>query len=418
MKPAAATSLLDDRSLPSAARQLLGILSALPKGRLAFTAPDGRVANFGGRADGPVAALFMRDWQAAGEMLNTAEIGLAEAYRDGRLDTPDLTQLLLFFAENAESLARHFYARPLAAAWLALKHWARSNTRRQAKRNIQAHYDLSNAFYARWLDETMTYSSALFAHDALDEEQEPASEPKPHPDALATAQRAKYRRILDALDVRAGDRILEIGCGWGGFAEEAGRRGAQVHGLTLSPAQLEYAQARMMREGLEDRVTLEIRDYRDSSGQFDHVVSIEMFEAVGERYWQTYFDTIAARLKRGGSAVVQAISIAESAFASYRRGSDFIREYIFPGGMLAPLSRMQQDASRAGLSTRGVHSFGLDYARTLQIWQQSVVSEASAIHSLGFDTRFLRLWRFYLSYCEAGFRCCRTDVHQLLFGTR
>ena len=411
-------ALTDDRGLPAAARQLLGILKALPKGRLVFTAPDGRTGQFGGNTSGPDASLVIRDWHAASEMLNTAEIGLAEAYRDGRLDTPDLTQLLLFFAENADALARHFYARPLAAAWLALKHWARSNTRRQATRNIQAHYDLSNAFYARWLDETMTYSSALFEPERQGHGAATEDDPARQQQALAEAQRAKYRRILDVLKVQAGARILEIGCGWGGFAEEAGRRGAYVHGLTLSPAQLDYARARMAREGLQDHVTLEIRDYRDSSGQFDHVVSIEKIEAVGERYWQIYFDTIAARLKAHGSAVVQAISIAESAFPSYRRGSDFIREYIFPGGMLAPLARMQQDASRAGLVTHDVHSFGLDYAHTLAIWQQRVIREAPTVQPLGFDERFLRLWRFYLSYCEAGFRCHRTDVHQLLLGVR
>lgn len=418
MRPSTHLPLTDDRGLPSAARQLIAILKSLPKGRLVFTAPDGRTTQFGGRDPGPDASLSIRDWHAASEMLNTAEIGLAEAYRDGRLDTPDLTQLLLFFADNADALARHFYARPLAAAWLALKHWARSNTRRQAKRNIQAHYDLSNAFYARWLDETMTYSSALFGYETRDHGDSPEAGPAQQHHVLAEAQRAKYRRILDVLKVRTGDRILEIGCGWGGFAEEAGRRGAHVHGLTLSPAQLEYARARMSRAGLDELVKLEIRDYRDSQGQFDHVVSIEMFEAVGERYWQTYFDTIAARLKADGRAVVQAISIAESAFPSYRRGSDFIREYIFPGGMLAPLTRMQQDAARTGLVTHDVHSFGLDYARTLAIWQQRVVRETAAIDALGFDDKFLRLWRFYLSYCEAGFRCRRTDVHQLLLGTR
>jgi cyclopropane-fatty-acyl-phospholipid synthase len=264
----------------------------------------------------------------------------------------------------------------------------------------------------------MTYSSALFEHDARGHGAASENDPAQQHRVLAEAQRSKYRRILDVLNVREGEHILEIGCGWGGFAEEAGRRGAHVHGLTLSPAQLDYARARMSREGLQDRVTLEIRDYRDSRGQFDHVVSIEMFEAVGERYWQTYFDTIAARLKARGRAVVQAISIAESAFPSYRRGSDFIREYIFPGGMLAPLARMQQDALRAGLVTHDVHSFGLDYAHTLAIWQQRVVREAQAVQPLGFDERFLRLWRFYLSYCEAGFRCRRTDVHQLLLGLR
>ncbi len=401
MPPTPATHSM---TLPPIGRTFLGILAGLDTGRLQFTDPSGHTTEVVGPRPGVSATLRIHDWQAVANMLRTAEIGLAEAYRDGLVETEDLTALLLFWLGNADALARYFYAHPVAAAWLRLKHWWRSNSRGQARRNIQAHYDLSNDFYAAWLDETMTYSSALGIQEG----------PR-GVEGLADAQRAKYSRILDKLGAAPGAHILEVGCGWGGFAEQAARQGIRVTGITLSPAQLAWARARMERAGLSDLVDLQLIDYRDVRGTFDYIVSIEMFEAVGERYWQTYFRMLKERLKIGGKALVQAITIDESAFPAYRRGSDFIREYIFPGGMLAPLSRMQQDSAKAGLTLREAFGFGGDYARTLAAWLERVNAAEAEIRALGFGTPFLQLWRFYLCYCEAGFRAGRTDVYQILF---
>jgi cyclopropane-fatty-acyl-phospholipid synthase len=276
----------------------------------------------------------------------------------------------------------------------------RANTKAQAKKNIFAHYDLSNAFYRLWLDETMTYSSAVFDGN--------------HEQSMASAQNAKYERILHILKPLPGQSILEIGCGWGGFAEYAAKtRGVKVTGITLSEAQLEYAQKRIAAAQLNQLVDLRLIDYRDVQGQFDYVVSIEMFEAVGERYWTTYFKAVHDRLKPDGRALIQSITIAEEVFPRYRETSDFIREYIFPGGMLAPIPRFIADAKKAGLTAGEPYRFGLDYANTLKWWLQRLNAKVDEIKPLGFDEKFLQIWRFYLCYCEAGFRTGRTDVMQL-----
>lgn len=404
MSPHELTTRLVEANLPAAAHTFCALLSRLDTGTLHFTTPDGNVIHVCGRHSGPTADLSFKDWQVAAELLRTAEIGLAECFSDGRLETSDLTSLLRFCAVNERALAEYFHARPLAAAWLWLKHLWRTNTRRQARRNIQAHYDLSNDFYALWLDSTMTYSSGLFEWNA---------EGKASGDLVA-AQIAKYERILLELAPQRGAHILEIGCGWGGFAEYAARtRGVRVTGITLSPAQLEFARRRIASARLEAEIDFKLIDYRDVAGEFDFIVSIEMFESVGERYWQTYFETIRAHLRHGGRAVIQTITIDEHVFARYRRGSDFIREYIFPGGMLAPISRIIRDAERAGLHTGTPFRFGRDYAHTLMCWHQRITQAASEIDALGFDARFRRLWQFYLNYCEVGFRSDRTDVLQL-----
>lgn len=403
MSPSELSTHLSSAPLPVAARLFHALLARIDAGSLQFTAPDGSISRFHGWHPGPTADLALHDWDVAARILRTAEIGLAEGVRDGRAETSDLTALLRLCVANEQALAQYFYARPLAAAVLRLKHLCRTNTRAQARRNIQAHYDLSNEFYALWLDPTMTYSSGIGVPDG-----------DCSADALASAQVAKYERILDELAPAPGDHVLEIGCGWGGFALHAARtRDVRITGLTLSPAQLRWAREQVAAAGLSDRIDLRLVDYRDLTGRFDHVVSIEMFESVGERYWQTYFDAISAHLRPGGRAVLQAITIDERVFPRYRRSSDFIREFIFPGGMLAPVSRMVRDAARAGLAAGTPYRFGLDYARTLRAWHQRFQAAASAVDALGFDARFRRLWQFYLNYCEAGFRSGRTDVVQL-----
>ncbi|HEX4858486.1 MAG TPA: cyclopropane-fatty-acyl-phospholipid synthase family protein [Usitatibacteraceae bacterium] len=388
---------------PAVARLFYSVMSRLEVGQLSFTAPDGTTTLFRGRQDGPHADLRFADWEVAAEAFKSAEIGLAEAYKTHRLSTSDLTHFLMLCIANEAALSGVFYGKPLVALFFRIKHMLRMNTRRNARRNIQAHYDLSNDFYRLWLDESMTYSAALFADDADRESGD-----------LAAAQAAKYQRILDELDPAPGDTILEIGCGWGGFAEYAAKaRDVRITGITLSAAQLDYARRRIARAGLADRVDLQLIDYRDIDGRFDHIVSIEMFEAVGERYWPVYFRTLRARLKPGGRALVQTITIADAIFPRYRATSDFIREYIFPGGMLPPVSRFVAEATKAGLAAGTPLMFGLDYAATLRRWREQVDREASVIRTLGFDEAFLQLWRFYLCYCEAGFRSGRTDVMQI-----
>ncbi len=388
------------KHLPRAAQLFHSLLQRLDCGSLIFTSPEGVTTYFRGTRDGPSADIRFDDWGVATEAFKSAEIGLAECYRDGRVHTSDLTAFLMLCTENQRALERIFYGKPLVALLFRIKHMLRFNTRANAKKNIHAHYDLSNDFYRLWLDDTMTYSSGVFNGD--------------HAQPMEAAQTAKYQRILDILDPAPGHTILEIGCGWGGFAEYAARtRGVNVTGITLSNAQLEFARQRIALAGLNDHVDLKLIDYRDVRGQFDFVVSIEMFEAVGERFWPTYFDTVHARLKPGGRAMVQTITIAEEAFPRYRQTSDFIREYIFPGGMLAPIPRFVALAQDAGLSAGNPFRFGIDYAETVKWWRDRVNEKSATIKPLGFDERFLQLWRFYLSYCEAGFRSGRTDVMQI-----
>jgi cyclopropane-fatty-acyl-phospholipid synthase len=388
-------------SLPRAARLLLSMLVRLRYGRLEVVGPGGQRLAFPGAQPGPAATLILNAWDVCEDILRSGDIGFAEAYLQGRWDTPDLASLLTLAACNHAALEEAVYGRWWGKLLYRLRHLLRANTRGGSRRNIHAHYDLGNGFYRRWLDETMTYSSALFDRQ-LDR-------------SLAQAQLAKYERILTVLDPAPGSHILEIGCGWGGFAEYAARtRGCRVHGITISRRQLEYARERIERAGLSERVALKFCDYRDVRGRFDHVVSIEMYEAVGERFWPVYFRTIRDRLTPGGKALVQAITIADVRFERYRRGTDFIQQYIFPGGMLASPTVLQAQARRAGLAVRSVHNFGPDYAETLQRWTQRFNQAWSELRTHGgFDARFKRLWNFYLAYCEAGFRAGSTDVLQV-----
>ena len=394
------SSIPQEDKLPAIARTFYALMRRLDSGVLTFTSPEGVTTQFKGVHEGPHADLRFADWGVAREALKSAEIGLAECYRDGRLFTGHLTQFLELCVANQRALESVFYGKPLIALFFRIKHLLRANTKARAKKNIHAHYDLSNDFYKLWLDETMTYSSAVFEGDFHQ--------------PLETAQTAKYERILQVLNPKAGETILEIGCGWGGFAEHAAKtRGVKVTGITLSNAQLQFAQTRMKEAKLDSLVDLRLIDYRDVQGQWDYVVSIEMFEAVGERYWATYFKTVRDRLKPDGRAVIQSITIAEEVFARYRETSDFIREYIFPGGMLAPIPRFIADAKKQGLVAGEPYRFGLDYAETLKWWLQRVNAKASEIKPMGFDEKFLQIWRFYLCYCEAGFRTGRTDVMQI-----
>ena len=371
-------------------RLVFELLEKIRGGLLEIRLPDGARFLFG--EGEPGVTMQVNDETVFARVLAKGDIGLAQAYLDGEWDSPDVTALLALLARNRDALRDAVYGswRQLLAA--RLRHWFNRNSRAGSKRNIMAHYDLGNDFYRLWLDPGMSYSSALF--DGTPDQ------------PLQTAQDAKYRRILRRLAAEPGQRVLEIGCGWGGFAEMATRDGLDVTGLTLSPAQLAWARQRV------PSADLRLQDYRDTTERFDHVVSIEMFEAVGERWWPTYFRTVANALKLEGRAVLQSITIRDDLFATYRRGTDFIQQYIFPGGMLPSRAEFRAQAERQGLVVRDEYAFGVDYARTLALWRDAFDAKWPQIAELGFDEPFRRLWRLYLSYCEAGFLAGNIDVVQ------
>lgn len=386
------------RSLPWAARTFVSLLSRLTQGSITLIDPQGRYLLIGEQGATPHAQLRIRDWRAASLIMRQSDVGFAQALQRHWVDCPDMVSLFRLALRNEKSV------NVVRGSWWAflarqLVHWVfHDNNRRGSRRNILAHYDLGNDFYKLWLDGSMSYSAALFEGN-LDR-------------SLSEAQSAKYDRMLDQLEIKPGQRLLEIGCGWGELAIRAARRGLHVTGITLSDAQLAWATERVQREGLADRIDLSICDYRDVQGQFDHIISIEMFEAVGLRHWPGYFSVVRDRLKPGGRAVIQTIDIADEHFEAYVRGTDFIQQFIFPGGMLPSPSKFESLASQANLQVADQFSFGLDYAETLARWSHDFDARQSDVQALGFDDTFMRMWRMYLAYCEAGFREQRTDVKQ------
>jgi cyclopropane-fatty-acyl-phospholipid synthase len=394
---------LDTARFPADARLALRLLERMRHGRLDVTFPDGQHAYFGDLRSTERADLQLGNWNLIRAALRSGDIGFAESYIDGDWGTRDLVRLLEFFIANRAAAEEVIYGSFIGRIAYRLRHLLNRNTRAQARRNIHAHYDLGNAFYALWLDPTMTYSSALFAQRA-----------DPHavasPTELIAAQHAKYARVLDELELPAHAQLLEIGCGWGGLAEAAARRGHAVTGLTLSTEQLAHAQARLAQGGFAADLRLE--DYRDHRGRYDGIASIEMFEAVGEAYWSSYFATLRRCLKPGARACLQTIVIDDALFERYRRGTDFIQQYIFPGGMLPSPAAFRSQAHAAGLDVVNEHRFGGDYARTLATWRASFLARLDDVRALGFDQRFVRIWDFYLAYCEAAFARENTDVIQ------
>ncbi len=387
-------------------RLLLKIAERMRVGTLTLVLPDGATHRLAATPE-PSATVAIRDPRAVTRLATGGSLGWAEAYLDGLWESPDIRAVMALAAANEAELTPLLRGRPWmrVLAWIA--HRLRPNTRRGASRNIVAHYDLGNDFYRLWLDASMTYSSAVFA--------EPA-------ETLEAAQARKMRLLCERLGLRPGMRVLEIGCGWGGFATMAARDfGAQVVGLTLSPSQLEFARARIAEAGLADRVELRLQDYRDVPGQFDRIASIEMFEAVGREYWPTYFRTVHERLAPGGLAGIQTITIDDAWFDDYARTADFIQRHVFPGGMLPSPGRLRQEVAAARLEWRGDHWFGPDYAETLARWYADfqrawpqVARLAPPTGKQAYDARFKRLWEYYLAYCEIGFRARWTDVGQLI----
>ncbi|SDG50140.1 SAM-dependent methyltransferase [Thalassobaculum litoreum] len=382
-------------------RTAFGLLQRLGVGRLSVTLADGRRVDFDSGVPGPDAVLHLRDRTVVKRFLVGGHLAFAEAYMDGAVESPDIVAVIELFERNKYIFNQGNPDGLLRILTRRLLHWLNRNSRRGSSRNIAFHYDLGNAFYALWLDPSMTYSSAVFAEGVAD---------------LEAAQTAKNRRLAAKLGLRPGQRILDIGCGWGSFAIHAAQEhGVQVLGITLSREQHAYAAGWAERAGLSDRVRVEVRDFRDAVGQFDAIASIEMFEAVGEAYWPDFFRQLHDRLKPGGRAALQVITIAEEGFADYRANPDFIQRYIFPGGML-PTRRHLVDLARAhGLDIESEEAFGLDYARTLACWRSRFHAHWPAIERQGFDARFRRMWDCYLAYCEGGFRGGFIDVRQISF---
>ncbi|MDE8348053.1 MAG: cyclopropane-fatty-acyl-phospholipid synthase [Acidocella sp.] len=374
----------------------------LRAGRLNLVLPNGSTHHFEGSEPGPTATMLLRDPRMITKLVFGGCLGLSEAYMDGMWDSPNLTDVLRLGTANEQAFEAMLRGKNWArfASWMM--HKLRPNTRKGSRKNIAEHYDLGNDFYAQWLDGSMTYSAALFSNGEND---------------LQAAQVEKYRRLCRALDIQPGMSVLEIGCGWGGFAEvAAGEFGAIVTGITLSTEQLIFAQERMIKAGLADKVTLKLEDYRDTTGHFDRVASIEMFEAVGEAYWPVYFQTVRDRLRPGGQAGIQVITIADRFFADYRMTADFIQRYVFPGGMLPSPTRLREEIAAAGMHLHDSFWFGRDYAETLSRWQASFQAAWDKIAGLSsqYDERFKRLWEFYLGYCEVGFEAGWTDVSQIV----
>jgi cyclopropane-fatty-acyl-phospholipid synthase len=389
------------QDLPFATRQALGLAARLQRGELTVRLPDGRTLLFKGSEPGPRAELVVHDFSFASRLADGGDLGFAEAYLRREWDTPDLAAFLELFAANYPVIQTLLDGRPLIRLWQMFQHFRRRNSKAQARKNIHAHYDLGNRFYSAWLDRTMTYSSALFGPGETD---------------LAAAQTAKYRALAERTGIKPGDEVLEIGSGWGGFAEyAAGEIGCRVTGLTISQEQFDFARERISKAGLSDRVTFKLQDYRDEKGVYDRIASIEMFEAVGEAFWPAYFGQLRDRLRSGGTAGLQVITIRDESFRIYRRELDFIRAYIFPGGMLPTPTIMKSLGETFGLDLAHERIFGLDYANTLASWRDRFRAAWPQIVPLGFDERFRRMWEYYLAYCEAGFRSGNIDVRQMVF---
>ena len=388
---------------PAAARTVLQLLTRLRHGCLSVRLPDGSMRRFG-QGQTPTASLHLNDWQVCSAALKSGDIGFAEGYIDGHWSSPDLAALLRLFIANRREVEDVIYGTWLGRLFYRVRHLLNRNTRGNSQKNIHAHYDLGNAFYELWLDGTMNYSSALYETPQA---------------SMQQAQLAKVRRALRMVDVKPGERVLEIGCGWGALAEMATTEfGARLVGVTLSTEQLAWARARMSRCGVAERADLRLQDYRDigrdglADQSFDAICSIEMIEAVGREYWPTYFATVARLLKTGGRACIQSIVIDDEFFERYLQSTDFIQQYIFPGGCLPSPSAFRAQAEQAGLKVIDEFCFGQDYARTLQEWRQAFMAREQQVLALGFDRRFMRIWEFYLAYCEAAFAERNTDVVQ------
>ena len=387
--------------LPAAARTLFGLLQRLSHGSLTLQLPDGQLQHFGQAESGaPCAVIHLHNWKPCAAALKSGDIGFAESYIAGDWSTPHLAELLGLLAANRQALDAVIFGHWAGRLLYRIKHLLNRNTRANSRKNIHAHYDLGNAFYRLWLDPSMNYSSAWFEGDAGGD--------------MRTAQHAKVRRALRMAGVQPGDRVLEIGCGWGALAEMATTEfGASLTGVTLSTEQLTFAQKRMAAHGVQAKADLRLQDYRDiDDGPYDAICSIEMVEAVGREFWPTYFKSVNRLLKPGGKACIQSIVIDDSLFDRYVSSTDFIQQYIFPGGCLPCPREFRREAEAAGLRVVDEFAFGQDYAETLRRWRERFLAQRTQILQLGFDQRFMHIWEFYLAYCEAAFAMRNIDLVQ------
>ena len=393
------TSTNNQQNLPRYFARVFDLVGKLNSGRVDFILPDGRRFRAEGSRPGPVAEVTINNPDVFARLVREGDLGFCDAYLDGWWTTPDLQAFMDFIHADNDDMYDGFPGMALVRAWEKARFWLQSNTKRQALKNISYHYDLGNDFYSLWLDDTMTYSSALFNTSQ---------------ESLEKAQIAKYASMVDQMGVKPGDHVLEIGCGWGGFAEYAAKeRGLKVTGLTISKEQLEYAQNRIKNKGLGDKVNFKLQDYRDETGVYDGVASIEMFEAVGEKYWPIYFDKIKQCLKPGKQATLQIITVQDARWEVYRKSVDFIQKYIFPGGMLPSPSVLRKEVHRAGLRVQHSIEFGKSYSQTLRRWFEVFNNKWDNISAMGFDDRFRRMWNFYLTSCAATFESGNCDVTQI-----
>ena len=393
------TSTNNQQNLPRYFARVFDLVGKLNSGRVDFILPDGRRFRAEGLKPGPVAEVTINNPDVFARLVREGDLGFCDAYLDGWWTTPDLQAFMDFIHADNDDMYDGFPGMAVVRAWEKARFWFQSNTKRQALKNISYHYDLGNDFYSLWLDDTMTYSSALFNTSQ---------------ESLEKAQIAKYASMVDQMGVKPGDHVLEIGCGWGGFAEYAAKeRGLKVTGLTISKEQLDYANKRIKSKGLSEKVNLKLQDYRDETGVYDGVASIEMFEAVGEKYWPVYFDKIKQCLKPGKQATLQIITIQDARWDVYRKSVDFIQKYIFPGGMLPSPSVLRQEIHRAGLSVQHSIEFGKSYSQTLRRWFEVFNNKWDNISAMGFDDRFRRMWNFYLTSCAATFESGNCDVTQI-----
>jgi len=393
------TSTDNQQNLPRYFTRVFNLVGKLNSGRVDFILPDGRRFRAEGVRPGPVAEVNINNPDVFARLVREGDLGFSDAYLDGWWTTPDLQAFMDFIHADNDDMYDEFPGMGLVRAWEKARFWFQSNSKRQALKNISYHYDLGNDFYSLWLDDTMTYSSALFSTSQ---------------ESLENAQVAKYASMIDQMGVKPGDHVLEIGCGWGGFAEYAAKeRGLKVTGLTISKEQLDYARKRINNNGLGDKVNLKLQDYRDETGVYDGVASIEMFEAVGEKYWPIYFNKVRQCLKPGKQATLQIITIHDARWEVYRKGVDFIQKYIFPGGMLPSPTVLRQEVARAGLNVQHSIEFGKSYSQTLRRWFEVFNDQWDTISTMGFDDRFRRMWNFYLTSCAATFESGNCDVTQI-----
>ncbi len=393
------TTTEGQKDLPRYFSQVFKMLRQMQAGRLDIALPDGRVFRSEGAKPGPVARVDIHDLDVFARLVREGELGFSDAYLEGGWSTPDLRSFMDLVHLGTETVYDDFTGKFLVQAYERLRFWLQRNHRKQARKNISYHYDLGNDFYAMWLDETMTYSSALFETGQ---------------ESLEKAQIAKYASMVDEMGAKPGDHILEIGCGWGGFAEYAAKeRGLQVTGLTLSQEQLKFARHRIEKAGLSDMVEFKLQDYRDENGTFDGIASIEMFEAVGQKYWPVYFETVRDRLRPGAQATLQIITVADRRWDVYRNGVDFIQKYIFPGGMLPSPTILREQVAQAGLNVVRSKEFGPSYDLTLRRWYDTFNDKWDQIADMGFDERFRRMWNYYLTACGAAFDTGNCDVTQI-----